>query len=155
MKIVYKNLNDTKPYENNPRDNDAAVEFVANSIKEFGFKVPIVIDVNNVIVAGHTRYKACLQLGISEVPCIIADDLNEQQIKAFRLADNKVAEASRWDFEMLDIELNSIHYIDLEEFGFLAHDDFNLDDLFIDKEIQKESEKKLMTCPHCGKPIEI
>ena len=89
MQIVNKKVEELKPYVNNPRFNDDAVEYVANSIKEFGFKVPIVIDKNNEIVAGHTRYKASLALGLDEVPCIVADDLNEEQIKAFRLADNK------------------------------------------------------------------
>ena len=92
MKIVEKKLDEIKPYENNPRFNDDAVQYVANSIKEFGFKVPIVIDKDNTIVAGHTRYKASLLLGLDKVPCIVADDLNEEQIKAFRLADNKVSE---------------------------------------------------------------
>lgn len=155
MNIVYKNIRALKPYENNPRINDNAIEYVANSIQEFGFKVPIVVDKDEVIVAGHTRYKACKRLGIENIPCIVADDLTEEQIKAFRLADNKVSESSQWDFNLLDIELNSIHDIDLENFGFITNDDFNLDDLFVDKEIQKESEKKLTTCPHCGKPIEV
>lgn len=155
MNIVYKNISALKPYENNPRINDNAIEYVANSIQEFGFKVPIVVDKDEVIVAGHTRYKACKRLGIENIPCIVADDLTEEQIKAFRLADNKVSESSQWDFNLLDIELNSIHDIDLENFGFITNDDFNLDDLFVDKEIQKESEKKLTTCPHCGKSIEV
>ena len=92
MEIVYKKVNELIPYKSNPRINDEAVEYVKNSIKEFGFKVPIVIDKNNVIIAGHTRLKASLELGLKEVPCIIADDLSEEQIKAFRLADNKVSE---------------------------------------------------------------
>ena len=94
MEIIYKNINDLIPYENNPRLNDEAVEYVKNSIKEFGFKVPIVIDKDNVIIAGHTRIKASKELGIKDIPCIIADDLTEEQVKAFRLADNKVAEKS-------------------------------------------------------------
>mgnify|MGYP002514876955 CR=1 FL=1 len=92
MKIVNKKIEELKPYENNPRFNDDAVEYVAKSIKEFGFKVPMVIDKNNTIITGHTRYKAALELGLEEVPCIIADDLTEEQIKAFRLSDNKVSE---------------------------------------------------------------
>lgn len=91
MQVIYKKLNDIKQYENNPRMNDEAVKYFAESIKEFGFKVPIVIDKDNVIVAGHTRWKAAKSLNIKEVPCIIADDLSDQQIKAYRLADNKVA----------------------------------------------------------------
>ena len=91
MQLIYKKLKDIKQYENNPRKNDEAVKYVAESIKEFGFKVPIVIDKDNVIVAGHTRWKAAKSLNIKEVPCIIADDLSDQQIKAYRLANNKVA----------------------------------------------------------------
>lgn len=118
MEIINKRLDELIPYENNPRKNDEAVEYVANSIREFGFKVPIVIDVNNVIVAGHTRYKACERLGIMEVPCIIADDLDEEKINAFRLADNKVGEIAEWDLGLLDTELNEIK-LDMEQFGFL------------------------------------
>lgn len=118
IKIVEKQLNELKPYENNPRINDGAVEYVANSIKEFGFKVPIVIDKDNVIIAGHTRYKASKQLGIKSVPCIIADDLSEEQVKAFRLADNKVSEQSDWDYDLLNIELSGISDIDMGRFDF-------------------------------------
>ena len=96
MEIVMKRLQDLHPYEKNPRKNDAAVDFVANSIKEFGFKVPIVIDKDGAIVCGHTRYKAAKKLQLAEVPCICADDLTDAQIKAYRLADNKVGEASEF-----------------------------------------------------------
>ena len=105
MNIVEKKLNDIKPYEKNARKNDDAVKYVAESIKQFGFKVPIVIDKDNVIVAGHTRYKASKELGLDAVPCIVADDLTEEQIKAYRLADNKVSEVSEWDFDLLGEEL--------------------------------------------------
>ncbi len=118
MEIKMVKVEDLKPYENNPRFNDDAVEYVANSIKKFGFKVPMIIDKNNVIVAGHTRYKASLELNLKEVPCIIADDLTEEQIKAFRLADNKVAEKSSWDLDLLGDEIKE-----------LAELDFNIDDL--------------------------
>lgn len=92
MNVKEINIKDIRPYEKNPRKNNSAVAYVAESIKQFGFKVPIIIDKNNVIVAGHTRYKAAKKLGINTVPAIIADDLTDEQIKAFRLADNKVAE---------------------------------------------------------------
>lgn len=105
------------PYVNNPRINDNAVDFVAASIKEFGFKVPIVIDKDNVVVAGHTRLKAAKKLGLESVPCLKADDLTDQQIKAFRLADNKVSEYAVWDLEKLDVELESID-LDMVDFGF-------------------------------------
>ena len=110
------NIENIVPYENNPRFNDEAVEYVANSIREFGFKVPIVIDKNNVIVTGHTRVKAATQLGITKVPCIRADDLNDEQIKAFRIADNKVAEIATWDLGKLEVELEDIN-IDMSDFG--------------------------------------
>lgn len=118
MQIINKNINEIKPYERNPRKNDEAVKYVAESIKKFGFKVPIIIDKEGIIVAGHTRYKASKELGLEEVPCIIADDLNEEQIKAFRIADNKVSEKSEWDFELLEEELNGIFDIDMSDFGF-------------------------------------
>lgn len=119
MNIVELNINDLTPYENNPRRNDEAVQYVANSIKEFGFKVPIVIDKDYVIVAGHTRYKASKQLGLEKVPCIIADDLTDEQIKAFRLADNKTNEFAEWDIDLLDGELDNILSIDMNDFGFM------------------------------------
>ena len=97
MNIIEIEVNSLKEYKKNPRQNDDAVEYVAESISEFGFKVPIIIDKNNTIVAGHTRLKAAKKLGMETVPCIIADDLTEEQINAFRLADNKVSEFSSWD----------------------------------------------------------
>lgn len=118
MEIINKKIKDIIPYEKNPRNNDEAVKYVANSIKEFGFKVPIIIDKDNVIVAGHTRYKASLKLNLEEVPCIIADDLSEEQIRAYRLADNKVSEKSTWDMALLEEELNQILNINMEDFDF-------------------------------------
>lgn len=117
MEIINKSRKDLIPYEKNPRKNDEAVEYVANSIREFGFKNPVIIDKNNVIVAGHTRVKAAERLGIEEIPCIMADDLTDEQIKAFRLADNKVGEIAEWDLEMLDLELLDID-MDMTDFGF-------------------------------------
>lgn len=118
MKVVDKGIETLTEYERNPRKNDAAVDKVAASISEFGFKVPVVIDKDGVIVAGHTRVKAARKLGMESVPCIVADDLTEEQIKAFRLADNKVGEFAEWDFELLDEELQDINDIDMSEFGF-------------------------------------
>ena len=117
MNIVMKQITELKEYENNPRNNEAAVDAVANSIKEFGFKVPIVITKDNVIIAGHTRLKASIKLNLLEVPCIVADDLTEEQIKAFRLADNKTAELAGWDFSRLESELSEIE-MDMSLFGF-------------------------------------
>lgn len=129
IQINYVSLNLLKPYKNNPRINDEAVEPVAKSIKEFGFKVPLVIDKDFNIVCGHTRYKASQQLGLEEVPCIVADDLTPSQLKAFRLADNKVSENSSWAYDKLEQELSQISDIDMSEFGFDLDDlDTDLDD---------------------------
>ena len=122
MEIIEVNIEDLKPYEHNPRHNDDAVAAVAKSIEEFGFKVPIIIDKDNEIVCGHTRMKAAMVLGLEKVPCIIADDLSEEQIKAFRLADNKVSELATWDMEALEKELSELDAMDLDfdmsDFGF-------------------------------------
>lgn len=106
------------PYENNPRNNLLAVDAVAESIRNFGFKVPIVIDSENVIVCGHTRLMAAKKLGLDKVPCIVADDLTDEQIKAFRLADNKTAELAEWDFSKLEAELAELADIDMSVYGF-------------------------------------
>lgn len=119
---------DLIPYANNPRNNDGAVDAVANSIREFGFKVPIVIDKNKVIVAGHSRARAAEKLGLEFVPCIVADDLTEEQIKAFRLADNKTAELATWDFDKLNEEMNGIE-LNMNQFGFDEVEEPNFDEL--------------------------
>lgn len=120
MQIVEKKIDDLQAYENNPRNNDGAVASVAASIKEFGFKVPIVIDAAGVIIAGHTRAKAAKQLGLQTVPCIVADDLTEDQVRAYRLADNKTGELASWDFGKLEAELAALAAMefDMERFGF-------------------------------------
>ena len=141
LEIIYKKINEIIPYKNNPRKNDDAVEDVANSIKEFGFKVPIVIDKNNEIVAGHTRYKASKKLGLEEVPCIIADDLSEEQIKAFRLADNKVSEKAEWDIDLLNEELGSFDTIDMSDFGFDIDLDLNEEQEIIEDEVPEVPEE--------------
>lgn len=123
LKVEYRNIADLNPYENNPRLNDGAVDAVAASIKEFGFKVPIVVDSDGVIVTGHTRLKAAKKLGLDSVPVIVADDLTPEQVKAFRLADNKTGELAQWDLDKLDIELDGIDEIDMGDFGF----DMNLE----------------------------
>ena len=123
MTIIDLKVIDLIPYEKNPRKNDKAVNYVANSIKEFGFKVPIVVDAEHVVVCGHTRLKAAKKLGLETVPCIIADDLTEEQIKAFRLADNKVSEQAEWDFDLLDGEINDILDLDMGDFGFIFEEE--------------------------------
>ncbi|MBR5583468.1 MAG: DUF4417 domain-containing protein [Lachnospiraceae bacterium] len=119
MNVIDLKVNDLIPYEKNPRRNDKAVKFVANSIEKFGFKVPIVVDSQMTVICGHTRLKAAKKLGLETVPCVIADDLNEEQIKAFRLADNKVSEQADWDWDLLDGEINDITNLDMGDFGFV------------------------------------
>ncbi|UNO29971.1 DNA modification methylase [Lactococcus lactis] len=120
METIIKKVSELIPYINNPRNNDEAVDAVASSIKNFGFKVPIVVDSNNEIINGHTRLKAAQKLGLETLPVIVADDLTPEQVKAFRLADNKVGEIATWNDEMLAIELGELAQIDFDmtEFGF-------------------------------------
>lgn len=154
MNIIYKGLEEIRPYANNPRNNDDAVEAVANSIKEFGFKVPIIIDKNGEIIAGHTRYKASMRLGLTEVPCIIADDLTDEQVKAFRIADNKVAEIATWDYELLDIELGDIS-IDMSDFG-LEKFEFGSSGSHLREQTSPEvKEGTKAVCPCCGFEFEV
>lgn len=127
MQIYDKPLGWLTPYENNPRNNDEAVEPVANSISEFGFKVPIVATSDGEIINGHTRWKAAKKLKLKTVPVIIADDLTEEQVRAFRLADNKVAEIAQWDIELLLSEIENIGNVDMALFGF-TDSDYTLDD---------------------------
>ena len=118
MQIIEMPTGDLIPYENNPRNNAPAVKAVAESIQAFGFKVPIVIDKDNVIVCGHTRLMAALRLGLDTVPCVRADDLTDEQVKAFRLADNKTSELAEWDFTKLEQELAELDNWDMSAFGF-------------------------------------
>ena len=153
MQIVEKDVGELQEYENNPRNNDNAVDAVAHSIKDFGFRVPVVIDKNNIIIAGHTRVKAAKQLGLKLVPCIIADDLTEEQIKAFRLADNKTSEISEWDFDKLDIELTSLQEagFDMGIFGFADTKHIEWADIpELTEESYEEPIKKRLVCPKCG-----
>ena len=142
--LVSRKITELKPYENNPRINDKAVDAVAASIKEFGFKVPIIVDKDGVIVAGHTRLKAAEKLGLDEVPVIVADDLTPEQVKAFRLADNKVGEIAEWDFEKLEEELKGLN-INMSQFGFDIAEDVSggeviQDDFDVDKAIEEIDE---------------
>ena len=132
MDIVEKRLDEIYPYENNPRKNDEAVEAVANSIREFGFKQPIVVDANGVIIVGHTRYNAAQELGLETVPVLVASDLNEEQAKAYRLADNKTNELAEWDFQLLSEELEGLE-MDMEQFGF-EMPDFTVDNEVVEDE---------------------
>ena len=126
MKVIMRSIADVIPYENNPRVNDKAVEAVAASVKEFGFKQPIVVDSAGVIVVGHTRLKAAKLLGMDKVPVVVADDLTDEQIKAYRLADNKTAELAEWDFGKLQEEMDALKDVDMSVFGF---EDIEIEDV--------------------------
>lgn len=149
MEITMRPVESLKPYDKNPRKNAGAVDAVAASIKEFGFKVPCVITRNGVIVTGHTRKLAAEKLGLKEVPCIIADDLTDNQIKAFRLADNKSGEMAMWDYTLMLEELQGIENIDMGQFGFEETDFASLDE-FLTDEASKQKKPKQVQCPHCG-----
>lgn len=129
-------LTDITPYANNPRKNDRAIEPVKNSIMEFGFNQPIVVDKNNVIIVGHTRYLAALELGLEEVPVYVAAHLSEEQGRAYRLADNKTNEFSEWDAGLLELELDAVEDLDMSDYGF-EDDDVELD---IPKDSKDDSE---------------
>jgi DNA modification methylase len=121
MKIEPRKLSDIHPYANNPRLNDAAVDAVAASIREFGFRQPLVVDTDGVIICGHTRYKAALKLGLEKVPVHVAKDLTPEQIRAYRIADNKTNELSEWDFDLLPIELADLQACNYD-LGLLGFD---------------------------------
>lgn len=118
MKVQSMKISDVKPYDHNPRDNDGGVDAVAKSIKEFNWQQPIVVDKGHVIIAGHTRYKAAKKLGLKEVPVVVASNLTDEQVRAYRLADNKTGELTTWDDDLLADELNDILDIDMSDFGF-------------------------------------
>lgn len=142
LKVQTIEIEKIKPYENNPRKNEKAIKAVANSIKQFGFRNPIILDKDLVIISGHTRRLAALQLGLKTVPCIIRDDLTETQVKAFRLADNRVAEVATWDDDLLKAEMSKVIDMDLADFGF----DFTE----IDTIIQEKTGVNIHRCPKCG-----
>ena len=148
MQVVAKSIDEIKPYENNPRNNDDAVDAVANSIKEFGWQQPIVVDNDGVIIAGHTRYKAAEKLGLKTVPVVVAKDLTEEQVKAYRLADNKSGELATWDEELLEDELVGIDDIDMADFGFddsdkEVNDEADVDSLDLSDNVEEKFELKV------------
>ncbi|ARU19627.1 ParB N-terminal domain-containing protein [Ligilactobacillus salivarius] len=157
MEVRNMNIDDIKPYDNNPRDNDNAVESTANSIKEFGWQQPIVVDKDMVIIVGHTRYKAAKKLGYKEVPVVIASNLNKEQVRAYRLADNKTGELANWVYGDLMSEIQEIQDLDLTDFGFNDsdldisdkwEDDVSLDDY--EEPDTSNFEPKKSICPKCG-----
>jgi len=157
LKIEYIKTDKLIPYINNPRRNDKAIDIVAGSIREFGFKNPIIVDKDNVIIAGHTRLLAAIKLELQEVPTIKVEDLTEQQIKAFRIADNKTNEFAQWDMELLAIELEGLENL------FTGFDDIELDKILKDiepinlddEDADKEEHATTCFCPKCGFEFEV
>lgn len=158
--IQYINLSEIVPYVNNPRNNEDAVDKIASSIKEYGFNVPIVLDSDNVIICGHTRYLASKKLGIDEIPCIYANHLTPAQVKAYRIADNKTSEFAKWEDDLLAIELEQLQELnyDLDLTGFEDWEtehllnpvsDEDLQEFFVDRELKEKKPKKIK-CPECG-----
>lgn len=155
MKIEQWDIDRVRPYEKNPRRNDKAVQAVAESIREFGFRQPIVVDGDGVIVVGHTRYKAALKLGLKSVPVHVAADLTPQQARAYRLADNRTAENAEWDVDLLPIELGELRdegfdlklagFSDKELAEYLREFDTDLDDGDADADAADT-----VRCPKCG-----
>jgi ParB-like chromosome segregation protein Spo0J len=129
MNIIQKSVKDIVPYNNNPRINDDAVAVVVTSIKEFGFQVPIILDNNNVIIAGHTRWQAAKQLGLETVPVIVASDLSDAKAKAFRIMDNKSAEMALWDMDKLRVEIDDLSNLDCD-LSTIGFDDEELADIY-------------------------
>lgn len=152
--VIYLNLEDIKPYENNPRNNGNAIEKVVNSIKEFGFNNPITVDKDYVIVTGHTRYEASKILNLKQVPCLVLKDLTEEETRGYRLADNKTGEFSDWEFDKLTKELSEIENIDMSSLGFNIQMFEYLGvidaDFLQDTEIVKEKKENITICPNCG-----
>lgn len=147
MKVINVPINSIKPYENNPRNNDQGVDAVAKSIKEFNWQQPIVVDKDNIIIVGHTRYKAAKKLGMEQVPVVVADKLTDEQVKAYRLADNKTSDLTDWNMDLLDNELGNISDIDMSDFGFEDEDispDLP-DDFFTENDSQPTENKQYLT----------
>ena len=147
MKIKLQDITSVQPYDRNPRINDGAVDAVAASLREFGFRQPVVVDADNIIIVGHARYKAAVKMGLQKIPVHVATDLTPEQVKAYRIADNKTNELSDWDFSLIEAELENIEF-DMSVFGFepLDFDPVSADEVpKLDK-----IETKSIVCPHCG-----
>lgn len=161
LRVKYVPIGDVHPYEDNPRRNDGAVQAVVASLREFGWKQPIVVDADGTIVVGHTRYKAALALEMTHVPVVVASDLTPEQCAAYRLADNRVGELAEWDSELLAQELDGLADLDMSALGFDSGEllsGADIDDLFEDygggSADAPEPPGKTVTCPHCGATFE-
>lgn len=152
VKVIAMAVKDLVPYANNPRNNEQAVDTVAKSIKEFGFTNPIVVDSDNVVINGHTRLLAAEKLGLEKVPVIRKEDLTPEQVKAFRLVDNKTSGLSGWDFEKLDAEIAELQAMDFDmsEFEFESNHDFTAEaysDFFEDASSQSRTQEHSQDTP--------
>lgn len=155
MNLKTLRLSTLKPYENNPRINDNAVEAVKESILQCGYIAPIIVDENMVILAGHTRYRALTEMNVESCEVIVKEGLAEEQKKKYRILDNKTNEFARWDFEKLFEELEDLDFGEFD-FGFDTVNELDVSMFETDEEKQpKEKEQKTITCPHCGKVIEV
>lgn len=148
MEIKTVKMSEIRPYERNPRRNDAAVDAVAESIRQCGYRARIIVDENMVILAGHTRYKAMKKLGMKSCEVQVESDLTEEQKRKYRLLDNKTNEAASWDFDMLAGELDGLDFEGFN-FGFNVEEAGDFNDFFTDADTQPK-EPKQMKCPHCG-----
>lgn len=155
MQVTMRKISEVKPYDKNPRRNDGAVDAVAASIRQFGFQQPLVVDKDGVLIVGHTRLKAAKKLGLKEVPVVVADGLTPEQVKAYRLADNKTGELAGWDFSLLDRELVELEDMGfgMQEFAFGKVESVNIDDFFISDTGERKKQKSPVICPHCGMEI--
>ena len=152
MKIKLQDIDCIQPYDCNPRINDGAVDSVAASLREFGFRQPIVVDADNIIIVGHARYKAAVKMGLQKIPVHVATDLTPEQVKAYRIADNKTNELSDWDFSLLEKELESIEF-DMNMFGF---DKLDFEPVGIDEVPRLDKiDTKPIVCPHCGGEFQV
>ena len=160
MQLKKIELSKIKPYEKNARKNDDAVEYVVKSIEQCEYIAPIILDENNVILAGHTRYKALKKLGYKEAECVIKEGLTEEQKKKYRLLDNKTAEFAEWDFNLLEDELADLDFGDLDIDWNIPNTEFeeNNEHLREQEDIdldEYESNKKQVECPSCGFKFEV
>lgn len=156
MKIENKSIELLKPYKrNNKKHDQTQIDNVAESIKQFNFVQPIVVDKNNVVVIGHCRLLAAKQLGMKEVPCVCVDDLTDEQVRKLRIVDNKTNE-SEWDFANLEIELPDLDFSDFDfDFDLPQAFDEDINDMFVEAGDQKAKQPKLIKCPHCGGSFEV
>jgi ParB family transcriptional regulator, chromosome partitioning protein len=156
MKIVDINPDKLIFYEQNPRENDNAVPIVKNSIERFGFRVPVMITKDNIIICGHTRVKAALELGLKTVPCTIESDMTEEETRAFRIVENKTHEFSFWDKPLLQLEMDSLDDVfNFEDYGFEQIEELTEEDInkfFAENTIpskSKDIKPVEVECPHC------